>query len=384
MPEPAPLPSVSVLTPTLNSARTLAECLASVRAQDYPADRLQIVVADAGSSDDTPAIARSFGAEVVPNPLRTGEAGKSAALARATGDLILLLDSDNVLPDPGWLRRMVAPFADPAVFAAEPLRYESRPSDPALTRYFALLGMNDPLCLFVGNYDRLCAITGRWTGLRVPAEQRAGWLALDLSPGIALPPLGANGTLLRRSVLVAVTAPYYFDIDVVQQLVAAGHSRFAKVDTGIVHLYAARLRDFSRKQRRRIRDFLHFRKKPDSRTDGHSDIRTSDKTGDWKPETGNVSVLRTPGHSDSRTFAPRTYSWRRSGALRGVLLFSAATATVLPLLIQMLLGAIRRPDRAWWYHIPVCWTTLLQYASAVLAAPFRPSAPVSRADWQRN
>ncbi len=361
MPEPAPLPSVSVLTPTLNSARTLPECLASVRAQDYPAHLVQLVVADAGSADDTPAIARSFGAEVVPNPLRTGEAGKSAALARATGDLILLLDSDNVLPDPGWLRRMVAPFADPAVFAAEPLRYESRPSDPALTRYFALLGMNDPLCLFVGNYDRLCAVTGRWTGLRVPAEQRDGWLALDLRPGMALPTLGANGTLLRRAALAdAVTAPYYFDIDVVQQLVAAGHSRFAKVDTGIVHLYAARLRDFSRKQRRRIRDFLHFRKQSDS----------SSQTSD--------SGLQT---SDSRL---RTYSWRRSGALRGVLLFSAATATVLPLLIQMLLGAIRRPDRAWWYHIPVCWTTLLQYASAVLAAPFRPSAPVSRADWQRN
>ena len=369
MPEPVPLPSVSVLTPTLNSARTLHECLASVRAQDYPADLLQLVVADAGSSDDTPAIARSFGAEVVPNPLRTGEAGKSAALARATGDLILLLDSDNVLPDPGWLRRMVAPFADPAVFAAEPLRYESRPSDPALTRYFALLGMNDPLCLFVGNYDRLCAITGRWTGLRVPDEQRDGWLALDLRPSMALPTLGANGTLLRRSVLAdAVTAPYYFDIDVIQQLVAAGHSRFAKVDTGIVHLYAARLRDFSRKQRRRIRDFLHFRKQSDAEP-------VDSRTG------GPLGGRALP---DSRTSRLRTYSWRRSGALRGVLLFSIATATVLPLLVQMLLGAIRRPDRAWWYHIPVCWTTLLRYASAVLAAPFRPSAPVSRADWQKN
>ena len=336
-------PTVSVLTPTLNSARTLEACLEALRAQDYPAERVQLIVADAGSTDGTPDIARRFGAEVVENPLRTGEAGKSAALAHATGELVLLLDSDNILPDPGWLRRMAAPFADPEVFAAEPLRYEWRAGDPALTRYFAMLGMNDPLCLFARNYDRECAITGRWTGLRVPAEDRGGWLALDLRPGAPLPTLGANGTMLRRSVLgEAETAPYYFDIDVVQQLVARGHSRFAKVDTGIVHLYAGRLRDFSRKQNRRIRDFLHYRRA-----------------------------------------ATRTYSWGASGAMCGAVLFSLATVTVVPLLVQMARGARRRPDRAWWYHLPVCWTTLLRYGTAVLAAPFRRSAPASREGWQK-
>lgn len=349
------LPSVSVLTPTLNSARTLADCLAAIRAQDYPQDRIQIVIADAGSTDGTPDIARRFGpVTLVPNPLRTGEAGKSAALAIATGDLIALIDSDNILPSPNWLRRMVAPFADPEVFASEPIRYDCRPSDPALTRYFALLGMNDPLCLFTGNYDRTCAITGRWTGLRIPSEPRDGWFKLSLRPvrgacAEALPTLGANGTLLRRSVLAdATTSPYYFDIDVVQQLVAHGHSAFAKVDIGIVHLYAGRLRDFSRKQNRRIRDFLHFRK-----------------------------------GAESTDAARRTYSWKKSGALRGVVLFSLATATVLPLLVQMLLGALRHPDRAWWYHIPVCWTTLLRYATATLLSPFR-SAPASRDRWQAN
>ncbi len=344
---------VSILTPTLNSARTLEACLASVRAQDVPAENVEIIVADAGSSDDTAAIARRFGARVVPNPLRTGEAGKSAALAVATGELVALIDSDNILPSPDWLRRMTAPFADPAVFASEPIRYDRRAFDPALTRYFALLGMNDPLCLFAGNYDRECAVTGRWTGLRVPTEKRDGYLALDLgaAPGGALPTLGANGTILRRSVLAdATTAPYYFDIDVIQQLVAAGHTRFAKVDIGIVHLYAGRLRDFSRKQDRRVRDFLHFRHR---------------------------------GGAASPAQSTRSYSWKKSGMARGVLLFSLATATVVPLLAQMLLGAMRRPDRAWWYHLPVCWTTLLRYASAVLLAPFRRSAPAPRDRWQR-
>ena len=347
--EAADLPTVSILTPVLNSARTIGEALASVRAQDYPQERIQLIVADAGSTDGTLDIVQSFApVEIVSNPLRTGEAGKSAALAKATGELVLLLDSDNVLPDSGWLRRMVAPFLDPEVFASEPIRYERRATDPALTRYFALLGMNDPLCLFAGNYDRECAVTGRWTGLRVPSEKRDGWIALDLAPDRPLPTLGANGTVLRRSVLAdAVTEPYYFDIDVVQQLVAAGHRRFAKVDVGIVHLYAARLRDFSRKQDRRVRDFLHFRK-------------------------------ARPGGSS------RTYRWRGSGAVRGAVLFSIATATLLPLLVQTLLGAFRRPDSAWLYHVPVCWVTLLRYGAAALCLPFRRPAPASRDAWQKN
>jgi len=325
-PDTSRMPTVSVILPTLNSARTLAECLAAIRAQQYPRECLEIVVADGGSTDDTLAIARRFEVDrIVENPLRTGEAGKAAAIAASTGELLALIDSDNVLTSPDWLSRMVAPFADTGVFASEPISYERRASDPALTRYFALLGMNDPLCLFVGNYDRYCAVTGRWTGLDIAVEDRCDYLLARLSPE-AVPTVGANGCLIRRAVLGDLAwTPYYFDIDIIQQAVSAGHSGFAKVKCGIVHLYAGRLRDFARKQDRRIRDFLHF--------------------------------------SGERQ---RSYPWKRRGTTGGVLRFCATTVTVLPLLVQMARGARRVPDRAWLCHLPVCWITLWCYGRAVL------------------
>lgn len=335
---------VSFVIPTLNSGRTLEACLTSIRRQRMPnGGGIEIVIADAGSTDDTLAIARRAGADrIVDNPLKTGEAGKSAGIAASQGDLIALVDSDNILPDQDWLLRMVAPFADPTIFGAEPIAYTCRPEDPALTRYFALLGMNDPLCLFLGNYDRQCAVTGRWTGLPVPVEDAGDYLKLTLGDS-ALPTIGANGFVLRREALGRVRwSPYFFDIDVVQQAVAAGLLHVAKVRTGIVHLYCSTLRQFARKQRRRIRDFLFF--------------------------------------AQSRQ---RTYPWRRHNRW-AILLFAAATVTVIPLLIQMGRGQRRHADTAWRYHLPVCWITLWVYGTASLGRLIgRRPKTLDRSNWQR-
>jgi len=336
------LPRVSVVIPTLNSAATLQACLRSIAAQDMPRGHYEIVVADAGSSDDTRAIAIANGADkVVENQLKTGEAGKAAGIQASAGELIALVDSDNILPGTDWLSRMTAPFADPAVVASEPLAFTVRAEDPALTRYFALLGMNDPLCLFTKNYDRVCGITGRWTGLDVVQVDRGDYLELTLSEQ-ALPTIGANGFVFRRSLLSHVAwQPYFFDIDVMHQAVRAGYVRVAKVKTGIVHLYCARLSDFARKQRRRIRDFLFFAQEKQ-----------------------------------------RTYPWDRQKK-SGVVLFGLSTLLVFPLIVQTLRGFLRKPDRAWLYHVPVCWVTLWMYGSATVlkAAGFK-QAPVKRDAWQ--
>ena len=335
---------LSIIIPTLNSGRTLEDCLDAIRRQNFPRDQVEIVVADAGSTDETLAIARRHGVElIVENPLRTGEAGKSVGIAASHGDLIALVDSDNILPDPDWLRRMTAPFADPEIMGTEPLEYTCRDEDPALTRYFALLGMNDPICLFLGNYDRFCGITGKWTALPVQQQDCGDYLKLTLAE-TALPTIGANGFVFRRALLERVTwSPYFFDIDVVHQAVASGQPHFAKVKTGIVHLYCDRLSLFKSKQQRRIRDFLYFAKT-----------------------------------------RQRTYPWQRQNKL-AILLFAIETALVIPLLIQMARGMRRRPDNAWWYHVPVCWVTLWVYGTATLGRIVgRKQEAMDRGNWQKK
>ena len=336
---------LSVVIPTLNSEKTLAACLAAIRAQSLPRSAYEIVVADAGSSDRTLKIAGASGVETVTaNPLKTGEAGKAAGIKVAKGDVIALIDSDNILPDPGWLERMLAPFSDPEILATEPIEYTCRREDPALTRYFALLGMNDPICLFTGNYDRTSAVTGRWTDLPVTQEDRDGYLKLRLGAD-TLPTIGANGFVFRRSLLEGVKwEPYLFDIDILYDRISrTGSVSVAKVKTGIVHLYCARLGDFVRKQRRRIRDFLYFAQEKE-----------------------------------------RLYPWNRQRKA-GIVRFCLATVLVLPLLWQMAKGAVRRPDRAWLYHVPVCWITLWVYGIGALSRLLGGrQAPVDRSSWQKE
>lgn len=343
--KPGSAPKVSVLVPTLNSARTLGECLDSLRAQDYPADCVELVVADAGSTDSTLEIARAHGAaRIVENPLRTGEAGKAAAFSASTGELLLLLDSDNVLPSPDWLRRMAAAFDDPSVSAAEPLRYESRPCDPPLVRYFAQLGMNDPLCLYLGTYDRECAVTRRWTDLPVETEDRGDFLLLSLHASDPFPTIGANGFMVRRRALDRVRADrYWFDVDVPREIAAAapdGTVRIAKVKTGVVHLYCDTLDAFVRKQNRRIRDYLYF--------------------------------------SSCRAKAPPP-------PLLSIARFSIAAVFAFPLLRQARRAAARTGDEeAWKFHLPACRATLRVYASAFIRRAFcgKPAA-ADRSSWRQ-
>jgi glycosyltransferase involved in cell wall biosynthesis len=333
------LPGISVLIPTLNAERYLEGCLRSLREQDYPPELIEVIVADGGSTDSTLELLRRYDVtRVVPNPGVTGEAARAILNRLASKELILSIDSDNYLVGKDWLRRMARPLQDdPTVFASEPLRWDYTHVDPPLNRYFALTGVNDPVSLFMGNYGRYCYLTGKWTEMPHREEPHDGYLVAVLEPG-HVPTMGANGYLARAEVVREVThGDYYFDIDAVNELVARGHLRIAKVDVALGHLFARDLASLRRKIRRRIEDFLYWR-------------------------------------------TQRNYPWLSSGRMP-IARFTIYTLLVVPLLWQALRGWSKVRDRAWFYHIPVSWMTLWLYGRAVFRSTVR-RAPHSRERWQ--
>jgi cellulose synthase/poly-beta-1,6-N-acetylglucosamine synthase-like glycosyltransferase len=114
-PEPASVPSVSVIVAAYAEQEVIADRVANLRALDYPADRLEVIVACDGSPDATAERARAAGADLVLELPRGGKIrAQDAAVGQARGEIVAFSDA-NVAWAPNALRRLVVAFADPRV-----------------------------------------------------------------------------------------------------------------------------------------------------------------------------------------------------------------------------------------------------------------------------
>ncbi|MDR9827601.1 glycosyltransferase [Vibrio sp. FNV 38] len=104
--ERADWPTISVIIPARNEAANIAKSLGSILKQDYPVDKLEVIVVDDDSEDDTQVIANHLieksqcNASVISGrPLPKGWLGKSNACMwgamNATGDYLFFVDADT-------------------------------------------------------------------------------------------------------------------------------------------------------------------------------------------------------------------------------------------------------------------------------------------------
>ncbi len=340
-------PTISVLIPTLNASKVLENCLKSINTQNYPKEKIEIVVADGGSTDATLEIARKYEAKIVENKLKTGEAGKACALKASTGEFVALIDSDNILPTENWFNEMVDPLLKHSeAVGSEPWEYVWRQEDGFIDRYCAMIGMNDPLVMFLGNYDRINLLTGKWTEVEHGEEDFGEYLLVRLDKR-GVPTIGANGTVFRSEFLKSrVAGDYLFDIDILaREINEKGAVKFIKVKNGIIHNFCGSdVGKFARKQRRRVRDYLyHLHEK-------------KDREFDW----GDMDL----GGSKSK----------------GLIKFVLSCVLVIPLLMQMIKGFNKKFDCAWFFHPVACWVTLWEYGWGRFLGYFK-RGEVSREGW---
>lgn len=125
------LPPVSIVVPVRNRADFLRDLLASLVVQDYPADRLELLIVDGDSSDPIAAVVEEYGA-LAAFPVRylrveedRGPVSKRNLGARnATGSILAFTDSD-CRATPGWVSALATPFADEGIgFVSGPVTYK--------------------------------------------------------------------------------------------------------------------------------------------------------------------------------------------------------------------------------------------------------------------
>jgi len=110
------LPLVSIVIPIRNEAQFIDRCLRSVFNQDYPPDRMEVIIADGMSTDNTPDIIQSFQRQhlnmiLLDNPKKIVPAGFNAAVRRSSGEIILRVDGHSELAT-DYLRRCVQHLMD--------------------------------------------------------------------------------------------------------------------------------------------------------------------------------------------------------------------------------------------------------------------------------
>ena len=117
-------PRVSVIVPALNEERRIGRCLEALLAQTWPADALELIVVDNGSTDATRGRVREFPVRLlVERGAQSPYAARNAGLALADGEILAFTDADCI-PAKDWVERGVAALeADAADLAGGLVRF---------------------------------------------------------------------------------------------------------------------------------------------------------------------------------------------------------------------------------------------------------------------
>ena len=114
---------ISVIIPTLNEAENLPRSIAAVHANS---SAFELIVVDGGSADSTRELANKLGASVIESAVSQRATQMNLGVRRATGDTILFLHADTLLPPEGLARiehAITKPQVEGGCFAR---RFDSR------------------------------------------------------------------------------------------------------------------------------------------------------------------------------------------------------------------------------------------------------------------
>lgn len=107
-----PPPTVTVIMPVLNEAAFIKQSLGAVLAQNYPSEKLEVLVIDGGSQDGTPEIVRDMARchpnlRLLNNPRRIQAAALNIGILAARGDIIVRVDGHTTIA-PNYVHTCVA------------------------------------------------------------------------------------------------------------------------------------------------------------------------------------------------------------------------------------------------------------------------------------
>lgn len=240
-------PTLSIITVAKNCEILLQECYKRIEQQNYPKDKIEMLLIDGGSYDGTKEVAKRYSARVVDGGFSDNqEARRYIGFSEAKNEILVYIDADNFLVDEDWLKQMVYPFIDDSeIVATQTLRYGYEPEQTALNKYFALLGACDPVAFYLKKADRLPWFSDKWN-LYGKIENETDLYYKIKFEEHSFPTLGCNGFLVRRKVFefLECKAEHFLHTDVLFDLLKEGFCSYGIVKNTVIHATATTFRQF--------------------------------------------------------------------------------------------------------------------------------------------
>ncbi len=137
-------PSFSIIVPTKNEESVIRRCLDGFMQVDYPKDKMQVIVVDGNSTDNTGAICSEFTRKypqtikfISEQSTRGKPAALNLALPYATGEIVAVFDADS-LPEQDVLSKAASYFNDKKIVAVQGRTTSINERSNALTRVIAM------------------------------------------------------------------------------------------------------------------------------------------------------------------------------------------------------------------------------------------------------
>lgn len=138
---------LSIVIPVYNSEQDLPLCLTSIKAQQYPKEKIEILLCDGGSTDQTIEIGKKFGCTIIHNPKKLAEFGVTLGMSQAIGRYVTILAADNELIGTDFITHIIYPFKkDGRVMITYPIQVSTE-NDYWISKYINMF--TDPISHFV-------------------------------------------------------------------------------------------------------------------------------------------------------------------------------------------------------------------------------------------
>jgi glycosyltransferase involved in cell wall biosynthesis len=235
------LPSVSIIIVAKNSEKLLTNNLQRIKEQCYPKDKIEVLIIDGGSTDNTENIVDSFNYKFINgNYPDNAEARRFVGLQHASNDIVVSLDTDNLINYNKWLYDMVVPFIENEDLVASFTKWYAVDSTMgSLDQYYGLVGGNDTVPYYLGKNDRVPYLSNNLPLGATLLADRGSYELVEFNSKL-LPTVGCNGFLARRKILEEINcqdANEWLHIDVnVDIIEKLGYNKYAIVKNSILHL----------------------------------------------------------------------------------------------------------------------------------------------------